>query len=330
MNLYERMTANPNVRVSETMPGVFACNFTRKAFYKGIWDNETVKARGLFIDRQGNVLARGFEKFFGIDEYNGPSMQEYLDNAVFPVKAQVKENGYLVIIACINGELTFLSKSGVTDYANHAKDHFYSRFSPETGRLLAILLDQLNASLLVEFVDPDRDPHIVYYSDPDMYILSVVRNSEKFEILPDDVVEIITNITETSGNLFSYKPDYLWPVESQTFYSKDSLEKYLDENKDSFSEGFVLIDSHQNMVKIKSEHYRSVKSYRNSIQRFLKNGAVDDKMSRILVALAQSEHSLAEYVREGIGGHTVIDLPDLAEDLGYETFYDRVDTGTEG
>ncbi|PAK58298.1 hypothetical protein B9K02_12585, partial [Lentilactobacillus kefiri] len=37
--LLEEMRANPNVNVRATEPaGVLACNFTRKAFYKGAWD----------------------------------------------------------------------------------------------------------------------------------------------------------------------------------------------------------------------------------------------------------------------------------------------------
>ena len=33
-NLLDRMSDHPYVKVKETLPGVFACNFTRQAFYK--------------------------------------------------------------------------------------------------------------------------------------------------------------------------------------------------------------------------------------------------------------------------------------------------------
>lgn len=44
-------------------------NFTRDAFYKGHWDEQTIKARGLYIDTQRmEIRARGYEKFFSIQE----------------------------------------------------------------------------------------------------------------------------------------------------------------------------------------------------------------------------------------------------------------------
>ena len=64
IRLLEEMRANPNVNVRATEPaGVLACNFTRKAFYKGAWDKTTAKARGLFIHAEtGKIVGRGYEK----------------------------------------------------------------------------------------------------------------------------------------------------------------------------------------------------------------------------------------------------------------------------
>lgn len=44
-------------------------NFTRDAFYKSVWDAQTIKARGLFIDTvNGKVIARSYNKFFSPQE----------------------------------------------------------------------------------------------------------------------------------------------------------------------------------------------------------------------------------------------------------------------
>ena len=50
-SLVARMSAHPEVRVREVadMPGVLACNFSRRAFTKGLWDETSCKARGLFL-----------------------------------------------------------------------------------------------------------------------------------------------------------------------------------------------------------------------------------------------------------------------------------------
>ena len=44
-------------------------NFTRDAFYDKIWNDQTVKARGLYIDTDRmEVICRGFPKFFSVSE----------------------------------------------------------------------------------------------------------------------------------------------------------------------------------------------------------------------------------------------------------------------
>lgn len=46
-------------------------NFTPKAFYDDIWNNQTTKARGIHIDINKNkILARGYDKFFSLREYD--------------------------------------------------------------------------------------------------------------------------------------------------------------------------------------------------------------------------------------------------------------------
>ncbi len=44
-------------------------NFTNKAFYDKVWDEQTTKARGLYLDTmKGKVAARAYDKFFSIQE----------------------------------------------------------------------------------------------------------------------------------------------------------------------------------------------------------------------------------------------------------------------
>ena len=43
-------------------------NFTNKAFYDKVWDEQTTKARGLYLDTfKGKVAARAYDKFFNIN-----------------------------------------------------------------------------------------------------------------------------------------------------------------------------------------------------------------------------------------------------------------------
>ena len=318
MNLYERMNANPNVRVKETLPGVFACNFTRKAFTKDIWDNETTKARGLFIDSKGNVLARGFDKFFGLDDWNGPTTEEYLKNVQYPVRVTTKENGYLIIISSINGELTFLSKSGVTDYSRHAEEFFKKEYYPETLGMINFLLKELNASLLVEFVDPFMDPHIVLYDSVELYLLAVVRNSEEYEVIHGGIEDVFIALgmgqdTYPYGSTLT-KPNG-WVV-----YDEQDLNDNIEKFKNSDLEGCVLMDATGYMAKVKSNHYKSVKSHRSALNAVITKGEVNQKAQKVMNALALSNMNLNDYVVSGISGGTTIDLPRLVDDIGIDVF----------
>ena len=163
--LLEEMRANPNVNVRATEPaGVLACNFTRKAFYKGAWDKTTAKARGLFIHAEtGKIVGRGYEKFFNMDEPGHESEAQVRKRLTYPAVARAKENGYLAIITVFDGMLAVYSKSGVTAYSRHAESILHAALTQEERARLTEALTRMDASLTVEVVDPFRDPHIVPY-----------------------------------------------------------------------------------------------------------------------------------------------------------------------
>ena len=82
-NLLERMRADPYVRVipvrGET--DVYACNFTAEAFREHRWTDRTINARGLFVGGNGQVVQRGFEKFFAVDETEETSFAQVVNHA---------------------------------------------------------------------------------------------------------------------------------------------------------------------------------------------------------------------------------------------------------
>ena len=48
---------------------ISSLNFTSKAFNDRVWDEQTTKARGLYIDTfKGRIAARAYDKFFNINE----------------------------------------------------------------------------------------------------------------------------------------------------------------------------------------------------------------------------------------------------------------------
>lgn len=320
-SLLDRMSDHPYVKVKETLPGVFACNFTRQAFYKSKWDRHTTAARGLFLDKDGRVLARGFEKFFGIGERLGPTMDEFLQDAEYPVVVQPKHNGYLVIASVINGELTFFSKSGVTDYSRHAEEFIKKDLDPDTLTAIATVMRLTNISLAIEFVDPNEDPHIELYEAPSAYILNGIKNQERFELATQDVLDLIHHI-------LMYDPDTYHNVHMIDYFDRPGLgvcetpEELREalEYADTFEvEGAVIIDANQKMTKYKTEWYKTVKSARNDLNKALK-GEASDRAHRIINTLAEEGETLQRYVRTSITGDPVLDLPSIAELVGIEAF----------
>ena len=105
-NLLNAMMNNDLVRVKESgVPGVVACNFTRKAFYKGAWDEQTVRARGLFLDKNtGAVVARGYDKFFNVGQDGGPASIRDLAEAAVEA-APTSDNPHVTLRHKLNGFL---------------------------------------------------------------------------------------------------------------------------------------------------------------------------------------------------------------------------------
>ena len=44
-------------------------NYSRTCQYENKWDEITKSCRGLILDQEGNVVAKGFDKFFNIEEH---------------------------------------------------------------------------------------------------------------------------------------------------------------------------------------------------------------------------------------------------------------------
>lgn len=166
-----RLFSDKNIRNVELEDGIVAHNFTREAFRKGIWNNMTTHARGLFT-KGDKIIGRGFKKFF----YEGQNEEASLEKLVFPVRAYKKHNGFLAIafIDEETGKVYIKSKGGGELHSNLAEEKV-----KESGiykGLCKYLNDYPDTSVLFEIVDPERDPHIVYYSNGYIVPLAVILN----------------------------------------------------------------------------------------------------------------------------------------------------------
>jgi len=275
-NLLNEMASNDLVRVKESgVPGVVACNFTRKAFYKGAWDAQTVRARGLFLDKStGAVVARGYDKFFNIGQNGAPSTirdlateaaREARDNECYNVTMRKKHNGFLAIVSAIDGDLTVLSKSGITAYSREAERILRDQIGDAGCERLRRVLADNNLSATFECISK-RDPHMVYYTKDEMIFLDFIYNAPDYDPMPLDAAFTVIRAVDPSMPVAESKIlAYWWMWENGTDLA-NIITRMADRASHEHAEGYVVSYGDGRMAKIKTEWYKRAKWLRPMVQ----------------------------------------------------------------
>lgn len=275
-NLLNEMASNDLVRVKESgVPGVVACNFTRKAFYKGAWDAQTVRARGLFLDKNtGAVVARGYDKFFNIGQSGAPSTirdlateaaREARDNECYNVTMRKKHNGFLAIVATINGKLVVLSKNGITAYSREAERILREQIGDAGCERLRRVLADNNLSATFECISK-RDPHMVYYTKDEMIFLDFIHNAPDYDPVPlDAAFTTIRAVDPLMPFAESKTLAYWWMWENDTDLA-NIITRMADRASHEHAEGYVVSYGDGRMAKIKTEWYKRAKWLRSMVQ----------------------------------------------------------------
>ena len=250
-------------------------NFSKKAFEKNIWDNLTIHARGLFIDTEMmRVAARSFDKAFYVGQGDCPDFDQLQDKLQFPVTAYVKENGFLGLISYDERLDTFLitTKSSIGGpFAEWLKDMFFNKTTEDSREKIKQFLKENNVTMLFECVDMEHDPHVIDYPESNLYLLDVVANNIKFDHVS---YETLSNIAERFGLAVKTKAyelatwqefyDWYWMVQ-QPGYEFDG----------HVIEGFVVEDSQNYMIKIKTDYYNFWKFMRGIAAETIRKGYID-------------------------------------------------------
>lgn len=258
-------------------------NFTRAAFYDKKWDEQTIKARGLFIDTvRGKVVARSYPKFFNIDERPETRYDALRYKLEFPVTAYVKENGYLVMVSYNQESDGFFvcSKSTPEGYfADMAREAF--AMSVTNASALKKYLKQEDCTLVFENVDNTWDPHVIAYDKPQLFLLDIVKNDMNYSHKP---YEEVVSIANEYGFVPKTKAFVLndWD-EFKAWYADVSSEDYTYNGKNI--EGFVIEDANGFMIKIKTRFYTFWKNMRTMAEEVFKTGQFRN-MSSLATPLA--------------------------------------------
>lgn len=274
-NIVQRLRENYNIKETQLPDNISSFNFTSRAFQNKNWDNETVKARGLFIDTEtGKVVARGYEKFFNINERENTklfNLKTWFDNDD-KVIAYRKYNGFLGILSYYHDSLQFHSKSSnIGEYANYFKNLFYKQFDEVQISILTNYLKSNNVSLTFEVIDLENDPHIINEKKSRVVLLDIINNTIEFSKKSyESVVQLAKSI---NLNKEEYKQIYLelnTYRELTEFYEKHKDETNLD---DTEIEG-VVIESGKYMTKLKFNYYSFWKHMRMISEQVFRNSQV--------------------------------------------------------
>ncbi len=253
---------------------VSSFNFTSKAFYDKIWDEQTTKARGLYIDTfKGKVVARAYNKFFNINERPETKFDMLQYKLQFPVTAYVKENGYLGIVSYdeYHDDLFIASKASIdSEFAEWLEDAIYDQITLENREKMKQYAKENNVSFVFENVDIKNDPHIIDYPDSKLYLLDIVYNQMDFkkydyETMCDIAYQFGLTPKEKAFEIANWQDFYDW------YY--DVLEDDYEFNGRKI-EGFVIEDSVGYMTKLKLTYYNFWKFMRAISHEAIRNGYI--------------------------------------------------------
>ena len=283
-------------------------NFTNQAFYDKVWDEQTVKARGLYIDTvKGKVVARSYEKVWNINERPETKFDMLQNKLQFPVTAYVKENGFLGIVSYdeYNDDLLIASKSTIdSQFTQWFKEMLYTKISTDNIKKIKEYVQEHNVSFVFECVDMKNDPHIIEYPESKLFLLDIVYNQMDFAKYEyDEMIDV--------ANQFGLTPkEKAFEIANW----QDFFDWYYDILQEDYEyhgrkiEGFVIEDSTGYMTKLKLTYYNFWKFMRSISHEAIKNGYIR-KTSALTTPLANEYYA---WVRKL---HDVEDKDSLPKDI---------------
>ena len=302
----EKMLNSEYIRVKDLGNNIVSLNFTRDAFQDGVWNDETIKARGLFINKAtGDIVARSYNKFFQYGETQ--ETKDYVDNnLVYPLYISKKFNGFLGILSVYNNEFFIATKSTndgeYCDYFKNILNNTIFNNEQETKELFNTLKEN-NCSAVFEVMDMMNDQHIVYENNP-LALLDFIPNSLDLNGIGKDV-----ELSETLKNKINLKSIVI--AKNKKINSKEELDKFLQDMEENELEGAVITDSNGFMWKFKTNFYRFWKIERNQLERILR-GKEPRGVNRLNSLEAQEkENDFVNFLKEFTKDKTQEELEEL-------------------
>lgn len=307
MEVVDKMRQNKYI-YEKKYGDISSFNFTREAFYDKKWNEQTTKARGLFINTaNGTVVARSYPKFFNVNERAETKFSMLQHKLKFPVTVYVKENGFLGMVSYNpdTDDFFITSKSSPdSEFSAWLKAMFYENVNDAAG--LKEYLKRKNVTMVFECVDMENDPHIIKYDKSHLFLLDIVKNQLEYEKLP---YQQLVQIGKEFG--FEVKTRAYQFMDWQSFrnwYTEIMDEEYLYDG--NVVEGFVVEDNAGYMVKFKCYYYHLWKHMRSVAQEVFRSGQYR-RMGSLLTPLENKFYGFCKEIRDQEHPNHIIPLRDM-------------------
>jgi predicted kinase/UDP-2,3-diacylglucosamine pyrophosphatase LpxH len=290
----EYLRSHKHINERVLLGNISSFNFSRELFQSKNWNDQTIKARGLFLNiTTQEIIIRSYNKFFNINEMPESSLKTIEVEWQFPVTVWRKENGFLGLIGYDSStdNLIFSSKSSTESEHRYWFERIITKtLDDEKLAKLKTYLKHNNAAMVCECIDPYNDPHIIDEDKKRVVLLDVVRRTQEFSRIDQDKQ---IALAEELGLTYKVKSTVLNSYqELLNWYNSVSSVDYNEDGK--YYEGYVLEDPTGRMTKIKCEYYSFWKRMRPIItnHKTLVNTTNYNKFSRPELA-----ESFLEFVR---------------------------------
>ena len=176
-----------------------------------------------------------------------------------------KYNGFLAIVAAVNGNLTVLSKSGITAYSREAERILRDQIGDAGCERLRRVLADNNMSATFECISK-RDPHMVYYTKDEMIFLDFIHNTPDYDPVPLDAAFTTIRAVDPSMPVAESKILAYWWMWENAADLANVITSMAETASREHSEGYVVSYGDGRMAKIKTEWYTRAKWLRSMVQ----------------------------------------------------------------
>ena len=208
-------------------------------------------ARGLTLDLKGNVILRGFEKFFNwkqLVEYENYSKEfkkeysevEYIANHKY--NFYEKLDGSLILLAEYKGR--FVSATTSSSYNPYTQTTLKWVYQKENYRELLNYLRAKNITLAFEYISI-KNPIVIHYTHTDYVLIGAHDNKTGERYSQEKLNQIAKRFGFNQPKVYQY-----------TF---EEIQDVMNNAKDI--EGFVLENTYGKLIKFKTDEWFRLKYY---------------------------------------------------------------------